>query len=189
MFMPSKDILNQSQRQACNQICCAMGGRVAEELIFGEISTGASGDIKAATQLARRMVCDWGMSDLGPIAFGENADHIFLGREITRSQNYSERTAQYIDDAIVNLVKKEYQRAQKILKEKRSILEAVADALLTHETLEGEVIYEAIKRGDGSPIQVQSAVAAGGSSDGGVAGGATDDQTPSDGKKRKGRTK
>lgn len=147
MFMPSKDILNQSRKHVLNQICCAMGGRLAEELELKEISSGASSDIKAATKLARKMVCDWGMSKLGPLAFGDNQDHIFLGREITRSQNYSELTAQRIDDEVHEIVDGQYERAREILKKQHKALKIIAEALLEYETLDGTHVYEVIKEG------------------------------------------
>ena len=147
MMLPSKDILNYSKTQTLNQICCAMGGRIAEEMTFNEQTSGASADIRSATKLARRMVCDWGMSDLGPVAFGENQEHIFLGKEIAREQNYSERTAQQIDDMISRIVQEQYKRAKKILEDKRDCLEVMAQALLTYETLEGKYIYEIVKEG------------------------------------------
>jgi cell division protease FtsH len=84
MFVPKKDMLSYTKKRLINQICCAMGGRAAEELVLGDISNGAAGDIKMATKIARNMVCDWGMSDLGLIAYGENQDHVFLGKEIAR---------------------------------------------------------------------------------------------------------
>ncbi|MDR1457117.1 MAG: ATP-dependent zinc metalloprotease FtsH [Puniceicoccales bacterium] len=147
MFMPSKDILNKTKQSALNEICCAMGGRIAEDLTFSEISSGASSDIKQATKLARRMVCDWGMSSLGTIAFGENQDHIFLGRDITRNQNYSERTAQLIDSEVESIIRGEYKRANGILENHRSELEIVAAALLEHETIDGVHVYEVLKHG------------------------------------------
>ncbi|MDR2341302.1 MAG: ATP-dependent zinc metalloprotease FtsH [Puniceicoccales bacterium] len=147
MFMPSKDILNKTKQCAFNEICCSMGGRIAENLVFGEISSGASADIKQATKLARRMVCDWGMSTLGTIAFGENQDHIFLGRDITRNQNYSEKTAQLIDREIESIINAQYKRAEEILKAHRIALEIVAEALLEHETLDGAHVYEALNEG------------------------------------------
>jgi len=147
MMLPAKDILNYSKKQALNQICCSMGGRIAEELTFQEQSSGASSDIRSATKLARRMVCDWGMSDLGPITFGENQEHIFLGKEIAREQNYSERTAQQIDDTISNIIREQYKRAKQILEEKRECLETLAQALLKYETLEGKHVYEIVKEG------------------------------------------
>lgn len=153
MFIPKKDILNHGLARLKNQICCAMGGRVAEELILGEITSGASGDIRMATKLARHMVCDWGMSPLGPVALGDNQDHIFLGKEITRTQNYSEQTAQQIDWEIHSIIDKEYKRAQTILKEKESILHAIAQALLEHETIEGKHVHELLEFGEiRSPI-------------------------------------
>lgn len=148
MFIPKKDILNHGLTRLKNQICCAMGGRVAEELILGEITSGASGDIRMATKLARHMVCDWGMSPLGPVALGDNQDHIFLGKEITRTQNYSEQTAQQIDWEIHSIIDKEYKRAQVILKEKESVLHAIAQALLEHETIEGKHVHELLEFGE-----------------------------------------
>lgn len=148
MFIPKKDILNHSKNNLEAQICCAMGGRVAEEIVFDEMTNGASADIKSATKIARKMVCDWGMSKLGPIAYGENQDHIFLGREISRSQNYSEKTAQKIDSEIYSIVDDGYQRARKILTEKRDLLDKLADALLTYETIDGMYVYDLVKNGN-----------------------------------------
>ena len=147
MMLPAKDILNYSKHFALNQICCAMGGRIAEEMTFHEQTSGASADIRAATKMARRMVCDWGMSHLGPVCFGENQEHIFLGKEIAREQNYSERTAQQIDDTISSIVKGEYDRAYKILESKKDMLETLAQALLKYETLEGKYVYEIVENG------------------------------------------
>ncbi|MBC2603478.1 ATP-dependent zinc metalloprotease FtsH [Puniceicoccus vermicola] len=147
MFSPKKDILNQAKKRALNQICCAMGGRIAEDMVLDEITSGASGDIKMATKMARRMVCDWGMSELGPIAFGDNQDHIFLGKEISRDQNYSEATAQAIDKAIHDIVIKQYKRCQEILEEHLEHLHTLAAALLEHETVEGKHVHEIIDTG------------------------------------------
>ncbi len=150
MMNPTKDILNQSKQELLANICCSMGGRVAEEMIFGgsKVTTGASCDIKQATKTARKMVCDWGMSTLGPIAYGDNQDHIFLGREISRSQNYSEETATKIDLEILNIVEMEYKRAHQILTDKRPLLEKLAQALLKYETVEGSSVYELLRNGD-----------------------------------------
>ncbi|MDD4349540.1 MAG: ATP-dependent zinc metalloprotease FtsH [Opitutales bacterium] len=156
MMSPSKDILNQSKRRLINQICCSMGGRVAEEIVIGDITTGASGDIKMATKIARKMVCDWGMSPMGPVAFGENQDHIFLGKEIARDQNYSEKTAQLIDVEIRQLIEGQYQRARDILLDKRSALDLLAESLLKHETLDGVHVKEILEHGEiRSPIYVR----------------------------------
>jgi cell division protease FtsH len=148
MFMPKKDILNYSKTSILNNICCSMGGRVAEEITFNEVTSGAAGDIKSATKLARRMVCDWGMSDLGTIAYGENQDHVFLGKEIARDQNYSEQTAQKIDAEIARTIQNEYERAKKILMEQGTLLQKLAEALLKYETIDGKHVYELIKYGD-----------------------------------------
>ncbi|OHE73325.1 MAG: cell division protein FtsH [Verrucomicrobia bacterium GWF2_51_19] len=147
MFSPKKDILNQSKKRALNQICCAMGGRVAEELIFKDITSGASSDIKSSTRLARKMVCDWGMSSLGTTAWGENQDHIFLGKEITRNQNYSEETAQKIDAEIKGIIDKQYARSKRILSENKTALHATAAALLQYETIEGNHVLEILSHG------------------------------------------
>lgn len=148
MFMPKKDILNHSKRRLLNQICCGMGGRAAEEIVLGEITSGASGDIRMVTKTARHMVCDWGMSDLGPVAYGDAKDHVFLGQELQRSQNFSEATAQRIDQAIYEIVDEQYQRALKILQDHRPALDTLANALLEHETLEGVHVKEIVEHGD-----------------------------------------
>jgi cell division protease FtsH len=153
MMIPSKDFLNQSKSFLENQICMAMGGRIAESMIFKEITTGASSDIKHATRIARRMVCDWGMSPLGPIAFGENQDHIFLGREIARNQNYSEETAQAIDKQVSTIVETQFTRASKLIEEHRAALEKIAENLIQYETLEGKHVMEILEFGEiRSPI-------------------------------------
>ena len=146
-FIPSKDILNQSKKRLVDRMCIAMGGRAAEEIQFGDITSGASGDIKQATKIARGMVCDLGMSDLGPVAYGENQDHVFLGKEISRNQNYSEETARKIDAAIFDLVEGEHQRALTILKENNAALDTLANSLLEFETLEAKHVMEILETG------------------------------------------
>ena len=116
-------------------------------MIFNEQSSGASSDIRSATKTARRMVCDWGMSALGPVAFGDNRDHIFLGEEIAREQNYSERTAQRIDETVSSIIDEQYKRACELLKEKKASLEVLAQALLKYETLDGSHVKEILKTG------------------------------------------
>jgi cell division protease FtsH len=154
MFAPKKDTLNHGFRRLLNQLCCLMGGRVAEELCFGDTTSGAAGDIKTATTLARHMVCDWGMSPLGPIAFGENKDHIFLAKEITRTQNYSEETARRIDFEIHRIVEEQYHRAKDILTQHRASLDTVATSLIEFETIEGRHVHEIIEHGSmRSPVQ------------------------------------
>ena len=148
MFIPKKDILNQQKKRVTNQICTLMGGRVSEEIVFDDITSGASQDIKMATEIARHMVCDWGMSDMGPVAYGENQDHIFLGKEITRDQNYSEKTAQHIDSEIYKIIDGQYKRSTEIITERREALEKIAQSLLEYETLDGKHVYEIIEHGE-----------------------------------------
>jgi len=151
--LPSKDILHQSRKFLLNRICMALGGRIAEGMVFDEITTGASSDIKMVTRLARHMVCDWGMSPMGPIAYGENQDHVFLGREITRNQNYSEATARQIDEQVRQIVDEQYERATKLLEEHRGSMDILAEALLQFETLEGKHVMEIMEFGElRSPI-------------------------------------
>lgn len=154
MFIPKKDIYNQSRKFLVNRVCCAMGGRVAEDIVFNEVTSGAASDISQATALARHMVCDWGMSSLGMISYGNNQEHIFLGREIARQHEHGEETSQAIDKEIKNIIDTEYDRAKKILIEKNNALEATAEALLKHETIEGKHVHEILKYGEmRSPVK------------------------------------
>jgi cell division protease FtsH len=156
MFAPTKDMLNWGLKRLLNDICCGMGGRVAEELQFGDITSGAAGDIKRCTKLARHMVCDWGMSTLGPIAYGDNQDQIFLAKEISRNHGYSEETSRKIDAEIHRLVDEQYQRAKEILTKNRVALDRVAGALLEFETIEGKHVHEILETGGiTSPIVSQ----------------------------------
>ncbi len=129
-----------------NNIAILMGGRAAEEIVFGHQTTGASNDIERATQLARRMVCEWGMSErMGPLSFGKMDDQVFLGREIVQHhRDYSEQTAIQIDEEVRRIVEENYRKAKEILENHREILEAVAGALLEKETLENQDIERLI---------------------------------------------
>jgi cell division protease FtsH len=136
--LPNEDRLSLPRDRAENRIAVLMGGRVAEELIFKEKTTGAGNDIERATDIARRMVCEWGMSDvLGPITFGKKEEAIFLGREIAQHRDYSEQTAQMIDREVRDIVERNYRRAKEILTTQSQILHNLAQALLEHETLDG----------------------------------------------------
>ncbi len=152
-YLPSKDILTQPKKRMLDQVCMAMGGRIAEELVTGDFSNGAYGDIKQATRIARAMVCDYGMSELGPVALGENQDTVFLGRDITRSQHVSEDTARKIDQAVSDILNGQYKRAQQIIADNRVSLDKIAQALLEHETIEGKHVLEIVQHGEiRSPI-------------------------------------
>lgn len=148
MFAPTKDILGMSRKEILNMICMAMAGRIGEEMETGDFSSGASQDIRQATKAARQMVCDYGMSELGPVAFGENEEHLFLGREISRSQNYSEETARRIDTAISEIIETQFARAREIVEEHREALRLIAEALLEHETIEGIHVHEILEFGE-----------------------------------------
>jgi len=158
MYVPKKEVLSLYRKGILNRIAMALGGRLAEELVFEDISNGASSDIQQVTKLARHMVCDWGMSDLGPIAFGENHDTIFLGREISRAENFSEATAQKIDVEVRKIVDEQYARAKQIMLEHRPALELIAEALIQHETIEGKHVKEIIEFGEIRSPVVHTAV-------------------------------
>lgn len=124
-----------------DRICIAFGGRAAEELVFGEITTGATGDIQQATAIARKMVCEWGMSDkLGPLAYGRRDEAIFLGKEFGHQRDYSEETAHAIDDEVRGIVETQLVRARQLLGEHRRELDALTEALLEKETLDAKQV-------------------------------------------------
>ena len=136
--VPTEERHSWSREQLEDRIAVCMGGRIAEELTCGQITTGAQNDIEQATEMARKMVCEWGMSEaLGPLTYGKKEEAIFLGKEFNRHQDYSEATALKIDTEIKRIVTEQYERAMRLLTEKRQILERVAEALLEHEVLDG----------------------------------------------------
>jgi cell division protease FtsH len=143
-FLPEeRDFKYKDQLE--NELSVAFGGRVAEELVFNRISTGAYGDIKQATDLAQQMVRTWGMSEeLGPLSYAKGEDQIFLGREIAQNRDYSEETAQKIDAEIAHLIKVAYGRAKHVLEEHLDVLHALADLLLEKETVLGKELDELI---------------------------------------------
>ena len=149
MQLPEKDEVSQTREQLHAQMAIAMGGRVAEELIFGDdkVTTGAVSDIEQATKRARAMVMRAGLSkELGPVAYGENEEEVFLGRSVARQQNMSEETAKKVDAEIRKFVEKGYDRAKKVLTEKIDDLHKLAKALLTYETLTGTEIEDIINK-------------------------------------------
>jgi cell division protease FtsH len=134
--LPQEDRLNINQEFALNQIAILMGGRIAEELTFDQKTTGAGNDIEVATNLAHSMVCEWGMSRMGPLAFGKKEGEVFLGREMQTVSTYSEETARSIDAEVRRIVTEQYDRAKKILVENRALLDKIANALLEYETID-----------------------------------------------------
>jgi len=145
--LPEDDRHTYSKVYLESSIAILMGGRVAEEIAIGQQTTGASNDIERATALARRMVCEWGMSDeMGPLSFGKREEQVFLGRDIAQHRDYSEQTAINIDREVRNIVEHNYSRARQILTDHKDLLELVAHALLDKETIDLRDMNEIIKR-------------------------------------------
>lgn len=146
--LPEKDRYNLWQKEMQGLITVALGGRVAERIFLNDISTGAKADILQATHYAHSMVCEYGMSDkLGPVALGEKEEHLFLAREVTRSQAYSEETARAIDEEVHRIISECNERAHQILTEHRKEVELLTEALLEYETLSGEELQELFDHG------------------------------------------
>ncbi len=143
MHLPEEDRYTKSRSEFLDELTVLMGGRVAEKLIFGDITSGAAMDIQQATQTVRKMVCQWGMSDkIGPLNYGGREEHIFLGRDITKSDDYSEATAREIDTEVKSLVIEVEDRARKILEANRDKLQLLGDTLLEKETMSAEEVYK-----------------------------------------------
>ena len=139
--LPKEDMLNMSKKKAKNFLSFLFGGRVAEEIIFKDFTSGASNDIQKATDLARRMICEWGMSSkVGPLFFGRGSDPVFIGKTYNNTSDYSEESAKHVDSEIKYFIQKAYEKAQLILKEKISYLHTMAEALLKFETIDSEEI-------------------------------------------------
>ena len=145
MQLPLEDKYTYRKAYVEGQIAILMGGRIAEELTQEDITTGAGNDIERATEMARRMVCEWGMSELGPLAFGSKDEPVFLGRDFTQRADYSEDTAIQIDREVTRIVEAAYARARNILTEHRQVLEHLALELLDQESLDGTHVYEIVK--------------------------------------------
>jgi len=145
MRLPERDQLSVSREKMHSDIAVAMGGRIAEEIIFGhdKVTSGASSDIDMATKMAKNMVTRYGMSkELGPLAYGENEEEVFLGRSVTKTQHMSEETAKKVDSEVKKIVEAGYERAKKVLTEKIDDLHKLAKALLVYETLTGDEIRD-----------------------------------------------
>jgi cell division protease FtsH len=146
--LPERDKYSSTRDYMEGEIAILMGGRIAEQTFFNRLSTGASNDIERATQIARRMVCDYGMSEkLGPLSFGQGDHEIFLGRDFSQRRDFSEDTARLIDAEVHTIVMRNYERAQQIILENRERLTTIAEALLVRETLDGNDIEILMKGG------------------------------------------
>jgi cell division protease FtsH len=135
--LPEGDRHNYSEEYLLGQIAILMGGRIAEDTFLGSITTGASNDIERATELARAMVCEYGMSEMGPLTFGKKEEQIFLGREIAQHRDFSEETAIRIDQQVKKIITAQYERAKSIIEDNRDVMVRLAECLLERETLEG----------------------------------------------------
>ncbi|MEX1195830.1 MAG: ATP-dependent zinc metalloprotease FtsH [Dehalococcoidia bacterium] len=150
-FLPEEDRHLYSRSQFQDMLAALMGGLVAEEMVFGESTTGPSDDLQKATSLARQMVTQWGMSErLGPRTFGRKEELVFLGREISETRNYSEKVAEEIDEEVRQIIDKAYHTAKKLLNEHREKVDSIVATLLEHETIEGEILM-GVLTGTGAP--------------------------------------
>jgi len=153
-YLPVDERHTHSKTRIEMRLVYAMGGRVAEQVVFGDLSTGASDDLRRATDIAQNMVCKWGMSEkLGPTTFGKHENQLFLGKELVSNRDYSEQTAQLIDEEVRGIVEKAEKRAYTILTKHRDALDKVAERLLEKEVLDGHEIDELIGRGGSDEVE------------------------------------
>lgn len=153
MFLPEQDRYSHSKRRLESQLSSLFGGRIAEELIFGveNVTTGASNDIMRATEIARKMVTTWGLSNLGPLTFGEEQGEVFLGRPVNQHKEISDKTAQDIDVEVREIVNRNYQRAKEILLANMDKLHLMAEGLIKYETIDAKQIQEIMSGQEPSP--------------------------------------
>ena len=152
MSLPKNDVLNRRRKEMLDLIAMTMAGRIAEEIVSGDISSGAAGDIQQATNMARAMVTQWGMSDrIGMVQYGDDDEYVFLGREMARTKVYSEFTAQEIDSEVKRIIDQAYKSAHDIITSNRDKLELIANSLLEYETLDGQQVEEIVRTGKFTP--------------------------------------
>jgi cell division protease FtsH len=150
--LPLEDKYSYAKEYVEARLAVMMGGRLAEELCLDQITTGATNDFEQATTMARRMVCEWGMSDLGPMTFGHEEGEVFLGRDFARRPDYSEDTARKIDAEVNRIITAAYQRGKQIVLDNRPSLDAIAAELLEKESLDGDEVYALIERTSGKKV-------------------------------------
>ncbi len=147
MLLPEEDRHSHNKRALLGQITMMMGGRAAEHLVFKRYTTGASDDLKKATELARKMVCQWGMSEnLGPLTYTEDEGHVFLGRDLQQHKEFSNDSMRMIDEEVLEILNSSYERAKKILKTYRKALDSLAKTLLEIETIDGDGVLQAMQQ-------------------------------------------
>ena len=160
--LPVDDRHNYNKRYLEDTLVMLLGGRVAEELIFDQVTTGASNDIERATKMARSMVCQWGMSEkLGPMTFGESQDQVFLGKELVQHKDFSEDTSRLIDSEVRRIIDTAYVTAKKLLSENEESLHAVSEALLERETIDASDLETLMTGGELPPLETVEAPKAG----------------------------
>ena len=148
LMLPKEDRYYATRTELLEQLKTLLGGRVAEAVILGEISTGAQNDLERATDLVRKMITEYGMSEvLGPITFGRRQEQVFLGRDIARDRNYSEEVAYSIDKEVRRLIEEAYAKTEELLKTNIDKLHSIANALLERETLEGDELAQLLNNG------------------------------------------
>ena len=145
MQLPIDDKLSHDKKYLESRLAILMAGRIAEEIFLDQMTTGAGNDIERATEMAHKMVCEWGMSELGPLSFGKKDEQIFLGREIAQHRDYSEETAIKIDQQVRKLVEDGYSRARAIIEDRSDALVKIAEALLEREVLDGAEVLDLIE--------------------------------------------
>jgi cell division protease FtsH len=155
MQLPIDDKHNYSKVYCEDQLAIMMGGRIAEEIYLNQMTTGAGNDIERATEMARKMVCEWGMSELGPLSFGKKEEQIFLGREISQHRDYSEETAIRIDEEVKRIISTAYSRARTIIEQNAQALARIAEALLEREVLDGGEVKTLIDGGNLPPMSAR----------------------------------
>jgi cell division protease FtsH len=152
MSLPEDDVLSYRRKEMLDFIAMVLAGRIAEEVVSGDISSGASSDIQQATSAAHAMVCQWGMSErLGMVQYGNDSDHVYMGRDMVQRKDYSEFTAQEIDTEVKRIINEAYSRAKSLIEQHRDKLEIIANALLEYETLDGEQVSQIVKTGTFTP--------------------------------------
>ncbi len=149
MLLPEEDRHSHNKRALLGQIAMTMGGRAAEQLVFNRYTTGASDDLKRATELARKMVCQWGMSEkLGPLTYVEDAAHVFLGRDLQQHKEFSNESMRIIDEEVLDILSSSYERAKKILTKYRKALESLAKTLMEQETIDGDCVLQVMQENE-----------------------------------------
>jgi cell division protease FtsH len=179
MQLPLDDRHNYSRDYLEKTLTVLLGGRIAEELVLNQMTTGAGNDIERGTKMARKMVCEWGMSEsLGPLAVGENDEQVFLGRELGHQKNYSEETSRLVDSEVKRIIQEAYDRGRRLLEDNVDVLHSIAKALLDHETLTNAEV-DLIMRGEELPPPPNGSAAKSAKDDSGSGGESGGDEAAS----------